>query len=369
MSNTQGPLDRLSFHSSPPLLTGQLKQSSDDFRVDEILGFEPGGEGTHGLFLIEKKGMTTGQMLGLIAKLSGVAEKDIGFCGIKDKQAVTSQWISLPLPPSRSRSISGQDPAAQEPPDWIHQLPAHVSVLRWHLHPKKLRRGIHRGNRFSITLRAVEGDDPDIQQRLNRISAAGFPNYFAEQRFGQGGRNYELLEKLGRTANTRSISRADRNWGLSTLRAEIFNRVLSERLANHTESCAKPGDLARLSGTNSWFTVVDEELRITQQRIDSNDIWLTGPLWGSGPGLAGESVQELESRIAEEVLSAYGAENWKNHLHQWRVEHDRRALMAPVTDLQFNETVEEGGRIISLSFSLEAGSYATALLRELIKLA
>lgn len=359
MSASHGPLHQSSYHGVPPILKGQLKQSPTDFRVDEILGFEPDGVGAHCLFLIEKTGITTGQMLGLLSKLSGVAERDIGFCGMKDKLAVTTQWVSLPLTPSYS---------AENPPDWIEALPDHLNVLRWNRHRKKLRRGNHRGNRFSITIRHVIGDDPEFSQRLARVGGQGFPNYFAEQRFGHAGSNYALLEKLGHISKTRSINRADRNWGISTLRAEIFNRVLSDRLSQNTEARATLGDLARLAGTNSWFLVVNEGVINTQQRIDEKDIWLTGPLWGEGPSPARESIQADETKIAEEVLSSHGAENWFNHLRNWRVEHDRRALMAPVTDLQCEEKTEEGGRILQLSFSLESGSYATALLRELIDL-
>ena len=358
MTSNPGPLDLLAYHDTPPVLKGQLKQSPADFRVDEILGFEPDGEGTHGLFLVEKSGITTGQMMGLLSKLSGAPERDIGFCGIKDKHAVTTQWVSLPLAPTES---------PESPPAWIDRLPDQVKVIRWNLHRKKLRRGTHKGNRFSVTIREVTGTDPNLPQRLERVEACGFPNYFAEQRFGHAGSNYDLLGKLGRISNSRSVGRADRNWGISTLRAEIFNRVLSERLSEHTESTALAGDLARLAGTNSWFSVIEDELNSAQQRIDLKDIWLTGPLWGVGHSPAEKDVQLTEDRIAAETLSIYGAENWESHLRDWRVDHDRRALMAPVTDLQFNDVIEEGGyRNLTLSFSLESGSYATALLREII---
>lgn len=359
MSANSGPLDQLSYHGAPPTLKGQLKQSPADFRVDEILGFEPDEEGSHGLFLIEKTGITSGQLLGLLSKLSGVAERDIGFGGMKDKFAVTTQWVSLPLAPSHTPEC---------PPDWINALPDYVKVIRWNLHRKKLRRGNHKGNRFTVTIRAISGHDPELVQRLDRIKAQGFPNYFAEQRFGHSGSNYSLLEWLGRISNARSINRADRNWGISTLRSEIFNRVLSARLSQNTESTAAPGDLAGLSGTKSWFVVVHEALNSTQQRIDSKDVWLTGPLWGEVSSPARENIQAEETKIADDVLSGYGAENWSNHLHEWRVDHDRRTLMAPVIGLECEEKTEEGDRILILSFALESGSYATALLREIIEL-
>ena len=57
---------------------------------------------------------------------------------------------------------------------------------------------------------------------------------------------------------------------------DIFNRVLSERLSRHTESTALAGDLARLAGTNSWFSVVQAELNSIQQRIDIKDMFKVG---------------------------------------------------------------------------------------------
>ncbi|HQS01646.1 MAG: hypothetical protein B7Y07_05730 [Halothiobacillus sp. 24-54-40] len=365
MSAAEGPLSDLARLLEPPLLRGVLKQSPADFRVDEVLGFEPDGEGPHGLFLIEKTGMTTGHLLGALSKISRVPERDIGFCGLKDKQAVTTQWFSLPLPPKHPPHTD---------PDWFAALPNGVRVVRWAPHRKKIRRGIHQGNRFTLVIHGVTGEDAGFDHRLATLNQHGFPNYFAEQRFGHQGGNYNLLHKIAAipAEQSASISRADRNWGLSTLRAELFNHCLSQRLAQRSDVLAQVGDLAQLAGSHSRFLVTVEELARTQTRLGEGDVALTGPLWGEGASPAGGDIGLNEAVIAHQIMAQLGRENtptyWPQHLAAWRVEHDRRLLRAPLSDLQSTWLDVADGRQLQLSFTLDAGAYATALLRELIDL-
>jgi tRNA pseudouridine13 synthase len=365
MSGQQGPLTGLARLLAPPLLRGILKQNPRDFRVDEVLGFEPDGMGSHGLFLLEKTGMTTGHLVGALSKITRISERDIGFCGLKDKQAVTTQWFSLPLPPKHPPHTD---------PDWFAALPDGVRVIRWAPHRKKIRRGIHQGNRFSLVIHGVTGDDSRFEHRLAILNQHGFPNYFAEQRFGHQGGNYDLLHKIGAipAEQSASISRADRNWGLSTLRAEIFNQCLSHRLAQHTDVRAQVGDLALLAGSHSRFLVSADELARTQTRLFEGDVALTGPLWGEGDSPAGGDIGLSEASMASHIMAQFGAEHgpkyWPQHLAAWRVEHDRRVLRAQVTALEATWLESAGERQLQLSFTLDAGAYATALLRELIDL-
>ncbi len=365
MSPNPGPLTGLARLLAPPLLQGVLKQTPSDFRVDEVLGFEPEGTGSHGLFLFEKTGMTTGQLVGALSKITRTSERDIGFCGLKDKHAVTTQWISLPLPPKHPPHTD---------PDWFAALPAGVRVVRWAPHRKKIRRGIHQGNRFTLVIHGVTGDDLLFEQRLAILNQQGFPNYFAEQRFGHQGGNYDLLHKIGAIPAEQSaaVSRADRNWGLSTLRAEIFNQCLSHRLAEESDVQAKVGDLAQLAGSHSRFLVTSDELARTQTRLAEGDVALTGPLWGEGESPAGDAVGLSETMMASQIMAQYGHKHepkyWLQHLAAWRVEHDRRLLRAPVSDLHMAWHEVAGARQLELKFTLDAGAYATALLRELIDL-
>ncbi|ANJ66685.1 hypothetical protein A9404_04195 [Halothiobacillus diazotrophicus] len=352
------PLSHLARCLPEPRLSGVLKSTPDDFCVEEVLGFSPEGSGSHGLFWIEKIGTTTPQMIGRISRLARVAERDIGFCGLKDKHAVTRQWISLPL--------------GTNEPDWFDALPEGVRVLDWARHPKKLRRGIHRGNRFTITLRGISGEDPDFSSRLERLATTGFANYFAEQRFGTDARNLDLLARLGATIESGRVGRSDRNWGISTLRALIFNEVLSRRIQADTVAAAQEGDLAQLAGSNSRFLVTADEVDHAQARIHQRDIRLTGPLWGAGTVPTEAAVRSLETALADEVLRQFSAEGdttiWSNHLSAWRVDHDRRALMAPLMEpVASFEEGSEGEVSLRLSFTLASGSYATAVLRELVQ--
>lgn len=340
-----------------PVLRGILKQVPEDFRVEEVLGFDPEGAGSHALFWVEKTGFTTPQMIGKLSRLAKVHERDIGFCGLKDKQAITRQWISMPLGP--------------DDPIWLDELPEGIRILSWARHPKKLRRGIHQGNHFTLTVRNVQGDDPEFAQRLAELDTQGFANYFAEQRFGTDARNLDLIAQIGATSAARSgsVSRSDRNWGISTLRAVIFNAVLSQRIAAGTVSVAQAGDLAQLAGSHSRFLITDEERAHAQQRLVERDIWLTGPLWGAEETLARGQIQLDEARIAGDMLTRYGQESWQHHLTEWRVEQDRRPLMAPVSNLAAVFQPDESGQTtLEISFTLNSGSYATALLRELVVL-
>lgn len=351
------PLDHLARRLAEPLLRGVLKQVPEDFRVDEVLGFDPEGAGSHALFWVEKTGLTTPQMIGKLSRLAKVHERDIGFCGLKDKQAITRQWVSMPLGP--------------DDPTWLEELPEGIRILSWARHPKKLRRGIHQGNHFTLTVRNVQGDDPAFAQRLAEIRTQGFANYFAEQRFGTDARNLDLLFKLGATpaAQSGKVGRSDRNWGISTLRAVIFNAVLSQRIAAGTVSVAQAGDLAQLAGSHSRFLITDEERAHAQQRLVEQDIWLTGPLWGAEETPARGQVQTDEARIAGDMLTRYGQESWQHHLTEWRVDQDRRPLMVPASNLMAVFQPDESGQMtLEISFTLKSGSYATALLRELVVL-
>lgn len=355
------PLADLAHWLPPPRLQASLKRSPEDFRVDEVLGFEPAGAGGHGLFWIEKTGMTTPQMIGKLSRLAKVHERDIGYCGLKDKQAVTRQWVSLP--------IGSDDPV------WLDDLPEEMRVLRWARHPKKLRRGIHQGNHFMITLRQVTGDDPAFEQRLEKMRHRGFANYFAEQRFGTDAGNLDLLARLAAVPASQSdrVRRSDRNWGISTLRALIFNAVLSRRISRNTVETALVGDLAQLAGSHSRFLVTEAECARTQERLAERDIWLTGPLWGAEATPSQGVVQTLESEIAVRVLADFSCEDapdsWPQHLTAWRVDQDRRPLLAPVRDLSVARTQEPSGEnTLTIRFTLNSGSYATAVLRDLVSL-
>ncbi|HET8707128.1 MAG TPA: tRNA pseudouridine(13) synthase TruD, partial [Pseudomonadales bacterium] len=152
--------------------TATIKKTPEDFVVSEILGFEPSGEGEHVLLWIEKAGFNSEYLAKKIAKLAGVKPFDVGYCGMKDRHAVTRQWYSVHLP-------------GKPAPDWRHLEGTTLKVLRAERHNKKLKRGIHEGNHFEIILRDIQGDKAHIETLLLKTKEQGTPNYFGPQRFGK----------------------------------------------------------------------------------------------------------------------------------------------------------------------------------------
>ncbi len=134
---------------------GRIKQYADDFSVTEILGFEPQGEGPHVWLQIRKRDTNTRWLAGALARLAGVPGRDVGYAGLKDRAAATTQWFSVPV-------------EGRTEPDWRGIASAQVEVLRVTRHRKKLRRGVQMGNRFQIRVQGLEGDREAIASRARQ---------------------------------------------------------------------------------------------------------------------------------------------------------------------------------------------------------
>ena len=148
------PLEQLPRAYGPAPTRGRIKADADDFHVQELLGFEPSGEGAHVWLQIAKRDTNTSWLAGQLARLARVPRRDVGYAGLKDRAALTTQWFSVAL-------------QGRAEPDWTALESAEVQVLRVTRHRKKLRRGVHKGNRFRIRVRGLGGD---------RVRAAGrFP--------------------------------------------------------------------------------------------------------------------------------------------------------------------------------------------------
>ncbi|MCL7750000.1 tRNA pseudouridine(13) synthase TruD [Guyparkeria hydrothermalis] len=349
--------------SARPRLAGSpawqagLKQSPESFRVDEELGFDPSGAGNHWLMRLEKRDMATGALVDWIAKVTGTRARDIGFSGLKDRHAVTTQWLSVPH--------ESFDPAAFE----RACAEAGVGLLALDRHDRKLRRGTHRANRFRLRLHDVapvhESEAPDLAgylaERAPGLASRGMANYFGEQRYGRYFGNLRGLVEWGQGIRTGRPKRQARNWLLSTLRSAIFDRVLADRVASGGIDRVEPGDLLQLAGSRSRFLAEADELDVLEARLAQGDVMPTGPLWGEGASPAGDGVAARENALATEMLARFGEATWRQWLSDWRVEADRRPLAVRVTDLEYG--VEDGA--VELAFSLPPGSYATELVAEL----
>ena len=309
----EGALDPPRAHGGP-LCAGKLRTEPEDFVVEELLGFTPAGAGQHVLLKVRKRGANTQWIAGELARACGCSPRDVGYAGLKDRRAVTTQWFTVP----QSRLSPG---------DWVGIRTGEYQVLEAHRHSRKLPRGALAGNRFVIRVRGTAIDDAAVAARLAAIEARGVPNHFGPQRFGRGASN---LKRLSEDAH--SLEPAERGFMLSAARSLIFNAVLAERVRDGSWERLEAGDLANLDGRASHFQVAaaDETLA---ERCSRLDIHPTGPLWGRGSPATGGRVLQLEQRVAAGLTRACEL------VARAGMEQERRSLRLAVRDLHWRREV------------------------------
>jgi len=328
--------------SQLPASGGAIGERFEDFRVDELPAYTPSGEGEHLYVRVEKRGLTTPDLVRLLAREARVSEREIGYAGLKDRRGVTSQWLSLPR-------------TATAPETW--NLPADVRVLEASRHGNKLRTGHLRGNRFRIGVtRVPEGGFERARSIVALLERAGFPNYFGGQRFGRDGENLtKALSWLAGGGRARLPAFLYKLYP-SVVQAEVFNRYLSLRRAEGFERLLA-GEQMRLAGSGAGFAV--EDVAVESERWSRREIVPTGPILGPKMRPASGRPLELEALAAAEL-----------GLGPAELEVLARAAPGARRDLLvFPEAIElterEGG--FELAFGLPAGSYATVLVRELTR--
>ncbi|WP_367998330.1 tRNA pseudouridine(13) synthase TruD [Cobetia marina] len=338
-----------------PLGAGDFRHTPEDFRVTELMDFVPEGHGEHQWLWIEKRGLTTDELCRELAGLCDVAPRDIGVAGLKDKQAITLQWVSVWLP-------------GREAPEHLSEALAEkgARVLASVRHPRKLKRGVHRGNRFALRVSGEAVAHPDFETRWQTLIRDGVPNYFGPQRFGHQGHN------LGRARAVliRGWRKRDDRSGmlLSTARSFLFNEVLAARLKAGCWATALSGEVFALDGTGSRFvTDGSEAVETLTRRLADGDIHPTGPLWGTGRGESHAQVAALEQVLAS---------SWPqlcDGLEKAGVKAERRPLRLMPANARLEWAItptqadaEATAASAWLHFDLPRGSFATGLLRELI---
>ena len=329
----------LPYAFGPPPASGGLRQTPEDFQVDEDLGFAPDGEGEHLWLWVEKRGVNTDQVARQLAKLAGVRQVDVSYAGLKDRHAVTRQWYSLHVPKGAMEQA-----AHWHDPQW--------RVLQLARARRKIRRGSLHGNRFVITLREVRGDKQAIEARLGEIAVRGVPNYFGEQRFGHD--NIARAEAMAR-GELRVADRHLRGIYLSGLRSALFNAVLARRVNDENWDKVLDGEALNLNGSRSFF-VADDIDAVILNRLATGDIHPSGPLWGRG-----EPPSRGGALVLEQAVIATCPELWRQACSDAGMEQERRPLRLAVQGLQWQWCDDA---LLRLEFALPAGAYATALIRE-----
>ena len=299
----------------PPVGQGRIRCENADFEVAEVLGWEPSGTGEHLLLNLEKDGDNTDYVARAIAEQAGCRAHDVGYCGRKDRQAVTRQWFSVPCPVERESAI-------------IERVGHRWRVTAQDRHERKLRRGQHAYNHFRIRVRSLEADRELLTQRWCQLSGQGCPNYFGPQRFGRDGGNLDAAVGLDPGSLRNPRKRARSGMLLSAARGWLFNEWLEQRL--------RSGD---------WQELLEGEPESEP----------SGPLFGDDACGAGEPL------AGRELAFAGNYPHFMALFRATRMQPARRALAVK----PLNCALDYDGGSALLAFTLPRGAFATAILNEL----
>lgn len=382
----------------------KVKQQPDDFRVEELSDVTPGREGDFALYRLDKVGWTTPDAVHLIRRRWNVDRKRVGYGGLKDRHADTSQFFTIFRGPQRNLS----------------QDRVQVTYLGQSSEPFTSRHVA--ANRFTIVLRHLTPDAISVAQIAAQESeATGLANYFDDQRFGSVGRDRRFVAKemvlgrfdealklalAGEYEHDRAADRKEkaallRHWGdWPTCKAALprgHARSLVDYLITHPTDFK--GAVARLRPelqglylaayqSDLWNRMLDRWLRdtfpadalglvslrlgeYTVPRTVPNDVaerWqsLALPLPSAR---VKPSPNDGWSRIAETVLAEEGLT-----LAQVKIpglqkpffsKGERTACLRPThvrTEVGDDE-LNRGRRKLTLAFELPRGSYATMFIK------
>ncbi|MDR2905526.1 MAG: tRNA pseudouridine(13) synthase TruD [Helicobacteraceae bacterium] len=336
-------------------------QNAKDFVVEEIPLYEPSGSGDHLFARIRKKGLSTWDAAQIFSEKIGVKAADIGYAGLKDKNAMTAQTFSFP---KKYRS------ALEKFDD------KNIKILEIKEHNNKLKIGHLKGNRFFVRLKKVrEIDSQKISAAIDVINKFGAPNFFGFQRFGRDMDNYQKAREF-LDGKSKIRGKKMQKFLISALQSANFNNWLSKRIEiSHIINNFSPYEAADeikldeslitdVKKQSHFFKIIDgdlmchyphgkfyfaEDTSAEAARFYAKQTAPTGALCGFRSLFARGAAGEIESEFFEDIPAG----------------GDRRYAWVFPQDLSGEYIAKEAH--YELAFYLPKGSYATTLLEELLR--
>ncbi|QEL14929.1 tRNA pseudouridine(13) synthase TruD [Limnoglobus roseus] len=325
-----------------PGVGGRIKAELDDFAVEEIPAYEPSGTGDHVYLWVEKRDLSAEFFVRGLARRLGIPADDIGTAGLKDRHAVTRQWVSIPkIAEPRLNQIDGDG----------------VKVLTVSRHTNKLKPGHLRGNRFNIVIRDADATQPErVQLILDRVRELGLPNYYGPQRFGRDGETADNGFRMIRGERLNAPPFRLKLY-LSAAQSLLFNDCLARRLTDGLFRTVLTGDVMMKWPFGGIFNA--DDVAVEQERFDRRETVTAGPMFGKKTFAAKGVAAEREAAVlaANDLTPAN-----LDRPGKW-MSGTRRHNLVYVEDL----SAAWDGPNLRLTFGLPAGSYATVLLREVMK--
>ena len=306
--------DRLYLNTHKPL-DFKFTQNKFDFIVEEIPSHTFKGKGNFFIMKIKKEYTSTMELIYTISKELNIDENQIGYAGLKDKYATTTQYISIPLGKSRDHKIINSKT---------------IQVLETYTSDQKIKLGDLAGNKFTITLKDIDPNSVHvIYQNISRIQKHGMPNYFGYQRFGRD-MTFEKAKRVAYGEDHFSDKKIE-NLLVSTYQSYFFNSWLNKRIA-----------LSKEKGLNKLETIEGDILSLEDRKT------ITGLLPGRKIIRAKDKARNIEEKYDDEFLHQKGSR--------------RNAWVYP-QNIQ-NKYIAEKNQM-QLEFELPKSSYATVFIESL----
>lgn len=339
---------------------GAIKTVPEDFEVTEIPLYPFAGEGEHIYLFVEKRFLNTQSMIEQLAHHLGAPIYSIGYAGQKDRIAVTRQWVSIPVDKVDTSKLS----------DLVGPITNAITVLQVDRHTNKLRTGHLFGNRFSVRIQSMIPNPPVafpiLEHHIHKLTDYGVPNFYGSQRFGRHGMTLQIgLDILdGNEESLKRLkgrSRQFRKLALSAVQSGLFNAVLKQRYADKTLHTVLLGDRVEwvLKRRSYLVRTLDDQLE-AQEAVTKGEAVITGPIMGNKYSASEGEAFEVESKAIEPFnLSAKSFEAAGR-----LATGTRRPYLIPIIEPQLYEEPTA----LRAEFTLPAGSYATVVMENLLRL-
>ena len=373
----------MKFYTNGSGIGGRLKQRIEDFKVEEIpKKLEKGDEYT--IFWMEKFNWDTHRAVGEIAKRLHIGTKRLGIAGTKDKRAVTKQRISAwKIEPEQLKNIKIRD----------------IKIYNFSKAGKRLNLGDLEGNKFEIIVRDVSLDKDEIEKRLENIFKElkdGIPNIFGPQRFGEVrilthliGKemlkgNFEQAVKLylckvfEREPEDAKISRnfLKDSWDKAGFKKSLeifpkrlrYERGMIEYLYKHPNDYG--GAIRRLpSKLRKMFLNAYQAFLWNQavENVKSEKVSLIG--YNSKLDKSNEADKKILELMKKDGIKV--DDFLMKHMPELKCSGGERNRILKPKDLKYRieeDDFNENKLKVILNFSLPSGSYATVILREIMKI-
>ena len=336
-------VDSLPYLTDTAAVLGTFKSQLEDFEVEELPRISPEGIGDHCWAWIEKRNLTTKEAANRIAHALNLPVREIGWAGMKDRYALTRQWLSIPgvkLEQLRNLDIPG------------------LRVIDAAYHCRKLKTGTLRGNRFRLHVRDIPSQAISvIRDAFQVVLERGAPNYFGPQRFGRDGDNVDRARAWLIEGGHAPRDRFRRRLFVSAFQSAGFNEYVSKRIHEKTFDRALFGDVLRKEDTGGIFLCANPEE--DQSRIETWEISPTGPMFGKKMRRAQNDAGRFEEKLEQSM-------GFNQEVYQ-KMGKLGQGTRRPIRIRPQNASIHAKESTVFLEFELPAGAYASVILRELFK--